>query len=976
MRSIAWKKNEEGSATIIALLIMVLLMAFVALAVSRTTTETLATSNDEVESRTFAAAQASLENTTREFDLIFERKLTPTATDIYNVEHAPNTGFDEEFDIEPIIDRDETGTQTVSAGAFLQGLTAERDKWRIDTDVTHRATGVKVKLSREFYNDRVPIFQFGIFYSDNLEFHPGPRFDFGGRVHTNANLFMAASTGLYFSSRVSAHGQVVTDVARNGSPSSDWGHNVYVRNGSGTYVKLDRTHGSALNSVTNGANLFATPPTGELPLPAAYKNATWPTYRDRFDGNLLADQKTLDLPLKISSMLAGQPMDYIELIRRGKMVGDKFKSGGTNAAPVISNVAAATQDGPITVSERYYNKAGIRVTLANSRDKLPGCASAAASTLLNNVNRCGVRLDGAADGRENAVSGAPATGTGYQPDTLRNGVINSKLNGDRLDATAGREDWIKIELVERDPITEVVSAVDVTEDLLAFGVTERAPMIGTGANAAFQMVAPTPLATTCTAAATAYCTNSDTYSIFKLQRWVMAGSNAVAVRGATGAWMTEFTNSGNYNLINAGIKVSGTTTPNLWSDVDTKNGVALSAANATTQDSVTVIKNARFCPTSGSATGCYVRPIAPFPIKMFDTREGVYQEGVTPTNPPLMGVMGIIDIDIANLRQFLMGNWDNLTPNTGTKFSDAKGRGLRAADVPERNGWVLYVSDRRGDHDFDGEFDAEDIYGNNNGILEPGEDVNKNGVLDTNYTNEAPRYSQVVAPDQAAVVDTSFYRRGVRLINGSTIPGNYDFANPDSGETRGFSFASENGVYVKGNYNATGITTQGNPTPAENYTPQNNVNHIPASIAGDTVTILSNAWDDTRSFRYPFTLGERDANETYIRFAMLSGDSISSITANPNQGGGNPRMNGGVHNFKRFLENWDNSVELHYSGSLINLYNAHNNNGSFKCCAVIYAPPVRDWVFDISFMNPDRLPPGTPFFQSITLTGFKRNNAE
>ena len=107
---------------------------------------------------------------------------------------------------------------------------------------------------------------------------------------------------------------------------------------------------------------------------------------------------------------------------------------------------------------------------------------------------------------------------------------------------------------------------------------------------------------------------------------------------------------------------------------------------------------------------------------------------------------------------------------------------------------------------------------------------------------------------------------------------------------------------------------------------------------------------------------------------MLSGDTITTVAADPNQGGGDPRLGGGVHNFKRFLEDWKNSTKLNYSGSIINLYNSNNNNGTFKCCRVIYSPPVRNWVFDTTFNDPDRLPPGTPFFQEIKLTGFQRIN--
>jgi hypothetical protein len=178
-----------------------------------------------------------------------------------------------------------------------------------------------------------------------------------------------------------------------------------------------------------------------------------------------------------------------------------------------------------------------------------------------------------------------------------------------------------------------------------------------------------------------------------------------------------------------------------------------------------------------------------------------------------------------------------------------------------------------------------------------------------------------------------------------------------------------------GNYNATGISSVGQPTLSSSYQPQNTSAHIPASVVGDAVLILSNSWTDANSFSNAFNLNNRNASETTVRFAMMSGDSRSSLieSGEPNQGGGDLQLSGGVHNFKRFLENWSGD-RLNYAGSLINLYNSRNYNSAFKCCSEVYKPPTRNWVFDSSFLDPNRLPPGTPYFQTIQLTGFQRVN--
>ena len=210
------------------------------------------------------------------------------------------------------------------------------------------------------------------------------------------------------------------------------------------------------------------------------------------------------------------------------------------------------------------------------------------------------------------------------------------------------------------------------------------------------------------------------------------------------------------------------------------------------------------------------------------------------------------------------------------------------------------------------------------------------------------------------------FRRGVRLINGATLFGS---------TTRGYTIASENAVYILGNYNATGldITAPNQPSPPIRYQGA----QVPAAIVADGVTFLSRQWSDGKSFRSPFGInGTRTvtaAGETTVRTALLMGDNLSflNVAANRNQGGGDSCLSGGVHNFLRFIESW--GTRVNYCGSLINLFNSRNNNGAHKNGGGhTYGPPTRNWVFDSSFLDPDRLPPGTPFFQFVQMTGFRQ----
>ena len=930
--------GQKGSAIVIALLIMVLLLGFVALAVSRTNSETIASSNDASETRTFEAAHASLEVMTKNFDKIFDLKLNPNKADITRVQSQNPPQFDD-YNFEQQINQTQSTKQVVMTGEVYQGLNALRDEWQLTTTATEFSSGVQVALRRRFFNNRIPIFQFGIFYDDDLEFHPGPRFDFGGRVHANGNMFLMANTGLYFSSKVTTKGNIFTDVAKNGSPWTTWNENVFIKNASGTYVQLKHDMGSVLQNPSNGTAVTTNP------LPTAYTNANWRTNENLFQGNLLVVPKPLELPIKINGTINGAQVDYFELLKRGKEIGSIYNDGtGTVTAPKIVPVSTASADDEVTAKERYYNKSGIRVSLADSKAKLPGCSAGVAQTPVTTA--CGVRLDGSQDGQ----GGNPVVGArGYTPRPMTDGYQATRINGERFYTALNNSDgsprgvWIKIESIGFNPTTNAYETKDITEDILSFGVTEQAPTIVQSGTTVFSLIG---------------VGNADSRSIIKLQRFIFGGSKVVSTN-------TAFLSSSNWNSIDYNYVQSAKQAATNPSPVRVNNGLS---------DHQDHWKKAIITNTSET------RWVVPFPINMFDTREGLYYDGAAFSTSteygkkvPWNGVMSMVDIDVGNLKAFLDGSYDTVTP-LGTPFAVKAGRKLKASDISEANGWVLYVSDRRGDYDFDGEYDMEDVYGGNDGILQPGEDINNNNQLDADYFNEAVKYRGTgasVNPDEAAVLEHKFYRRGVRLVNGKNLPGKYDSATPVN--TKGFTVASENAVYVLGNYNATGIAVIGTPTKSTDYLPQNTPDHIPASIASDAVTILSNNWSDARSFTYPFSTTNRVASETTVRFAMLSGDTKSSLNGTPNQGGGDPRLSGGVHNFKRFLEDWG-SKRLNYTGSLINLFNSHNNNGSYKNASSVYNAPNRNWVFDSTFLDPNRLPPGTPFFQSIQLTGFQRLN--
>lgn len=972
-------RGQRGSAIVISLFVLALITVFVALALTRSSSEAAAVGNETAEGRTFYAAQGSLETMTRNFNKVFEVKLNPTTAELDAVRTGSVQGLNTDYTFTQELDQTSTRTNVVLSGGPFSGLYAIRDNWRLRTTATNN-TGVQVQLTRNVLNNRVPIFQFGIFYDDDLELFRPPLFSFGGRVHSNRNFFVSpGSEGVYFNSRVTAVGQIITQSWRNWNTGDSGNDETWIKNASSVDKQLLPTMGSVLNTTSGAAdNIFASQPD----MPPSKLNPNFATQSAVFDGNLQRGVAPLKLPIKIER----DTNDLIEMVKRGKEIADSAGGDLYSNAGTLAPVTSSSQDSDIIKEERFANKPGIRITLADSKAKLPGCASGVGTAAV--TGPCGIRLDGNIAGTgpipSPSPSATPQRTRGYQPkagkkvstDTAFNTYVPTRVNGERLYTGGTREVWIKVETVDSNAGTGVVTTTDITEDFLSLGVTEIVPSsitMATGYSGTYpdngSITSPSSNLTATTAQTAS--TFPDSRSIIKIQRFAITGPQITSTNNFFYSYGTS------PSIMHVVRRYSAVSATDLAAGC---SGTLCTARNVDPNASLEQYGHLYRATVNGTAN----ETITPFPIEMFDSREGEYYDDGSYYNSANLtrnGTMSMIDVDVANLRRFLRGDYNNLLPPT-TNYPT----GLKSTDIPQKQGWVVYVSDRRGDADFDGEYDMEDLYGNNDGIKQTGEDANENGALDAKYiqpssdscvgtvaTCEAPKYADTWNADQAAFDDHKYYRRGVRLVNGVVLPGIYDSTTPSN--TRGFTLASENGVYIQGNYNATGVSsvpTTGN-TPYNQYLPNNTATHIPGSVIADAITILSNAWNDAKSFNSPYDQDGRIASDTTMRFAVVAGDTISSRNVSPNQGGSYQNLGGGVHNFKRYLENWNNE-RFDYSGSLINLYLSRNNNGAFKCCNTVYNPPTRNWVFDSTFLDPDRIPPGTPYFQYIQTTGFQRTN--
>ena len=181
--------------------------------------------------------------------------------------------------------------------------------------------GSEVKLQRLVQTAAIPIFQFGMFSQTDLDFFAGPDFNFGGRVHTNGNLWLAEGGTLTFADKVTAAGEIIRSNLENGYPTATNYAGVVdmtTNPGSGSYVNLTLAQGSIGGPNTYGG------PYGALWEPG-FGNLASSVYH-----NNIGVKETGIVPLNVgiaTPSIGGQSIDLIRLPQPGENISNPAKLG-------------------------------------------------------------------------------------------------------------------------------------------------------------------------------------------------------------------------------------------------------------------------------------------------------------------------------------------------------------------------------------------------------------------------------------------------------------------------------------------------------------------------------------------------------------------------------------------------------------------------------------------------------------------------
>lgn len=181
---------------------------------------------------------------------------------------------------------------------------------------------------------------------------------------------------------------------------------------------------------------------------------------------------------------------------------------------------------------------------------------------------------------------------------------------------------------------------------------------------------------------------------------------------------------------------------------------------------------------------------------------------------------------------------------------------------------------------------------------------------------------------------------------------NADILNQSTAKSvGGLTIASDKPVMIWGDFND-GHASSGT---------EDSGQWVPASVMADSVELLSNSWNNTK------TLGgglPTASNSNYYA-AILSGNVETS--------GPGGSYSGGLENLPRFHENWSGKTAK-FRGAFVCLFESQYADGQWVYGGSYYTAPNRDWIFDTRLLTNE--PPGAPKAQEIDRLVYTDDNRE
>lgn len=241
MRTISkMANNRESGVVLIVCMIILLMLSLIGIASITTSNSEMQVAGNEMKATgAFYAAEAGLEKATSEVITSYENTGAPP-----NPLPSALGSADQYRYFYNVSDLGPATNTTLTYGSY-SGLYATVKSFEINSQGVDNNLEAGVALSMGVQDALIPIFQFAVFYENDLEIGPGPDMTIGGRIHTNSDVYLNAGSNLYID-QISSAGHVI----HGNHPAAGGGDNgdVFIRDSNGDYQNMKNPDGTFLDS--------------------------------------------------------------------------------------------------------------------------------------------------------------------------------------------------------------------------------------------------------------------------------------------------------------------------------------------------------------------------------------------------------------------------------------------------------------------------------------------------------------------------------------------------------------------------------------------------------------------------------------------------------------------------------------------------------------------------------------------------------
>lgn len=234
-------RNNKGLATFIALMVMVMLTLIGVAAVKLAHDEIKIAGNELNEMQAFYGAEAGLERAAAAIQNQYEVTGYPPTT-----MPSGNEILGDAIVAYNSVDNGAAVQRPLTMGT-LAGLNATVKTYIITSTGLSQVDNSQIVLTQNFECALVPLFQFAVFYGNDLEIAPGPDMTLLGRVHSNGNLWVQAGSNLNMDSYVTCSRNLLH--GRKGAGTVSTG-DIFIKDTDGNYQNMKNGDGTFLTSAS------------------------------------------------------------------------------------------------------------------------------------------------------------------------------------------------------------------------------------------------------------------------------------------------------------------------------------------------------------------------------------------------------------------------------------------------------------------------------------------------------------------------------------------------------------------------------------------------------------------------------------------------------------------------------------------------------------------------------------------------------